>query len=402
MNQPPSRRLLAAALAAAVTALVAHAATVFLFFVGNSFAATVLGAANAFFGLATLVSFLLLLAGGYLTGFRTRPLALAVGVVAGVLGAVAGTTAGAVLAGSALGGDLLASVAPTLAGVNLTFVLCTALAAVALAPALRRRVADSRPAVLRRGRTALVRLPSATLEQGAVSHLERVPVDTARADEQWAAYVDAFRDEGWEVLEVPVADELADSVFVEDTVVLFGSLAVLTRPGAEHRRDELPGVEDILRSLGIRATRIVEPGTLDGGDVLKVGSTVYVGRGGRTNAEGIRQLRTAIVPLGFRVVPVPTSRVLHLKSAVTALPDGTVIGSAATVDDARIFPSFREMPEPAGAQVVVLDDSTVLMAASAPRSAALLESLGYRVVTVDISEFEKLEGGITCLSVRLR
>jgi dimethylargininase len=136
--------------------------------------------------------------------------------------------------------------------------------------------------------------------------------------------------------------------------------------------------------------------------VLKVGTTVYVGRGGRTNAAGIRQLRSILTPLGYTLVAVPMTKTLHLKSAVTALPDGTVIGWADVVDDPRLFDRFLPMPEEGGAHVVVLDEETVLMASSAPQSAALIEQLGYRVVAVDISEFEKLEGCVTCLSVRVR
>ncbi len=150
-----------------------------------------------------------------------------------------------------------------------------------------------------------------------------------------------------------------------------------------------------------RSAAIELPGTLDGGDVLKIDRTVYVGQGGRTNGDGIRQLRALLTPRGYAVVGVPVTKVLHLKSAVTALPDGTVVGHPDAVDHPEVFPRFLPMPEH-GAAVVVLDAATVLMAASVPASAALIESLGYRVITVDISEFEKLEGCVTCLSVRLR
>jgi dimethylargininase len=157
-----------------------------------------------------------------------------------------------------------------------------------------------------------------------------------------------------------------------------------------------------MRQLGLSIEQITLPGTLDGGDVLTVGTTVYVGRGGRTNAEGIRQLRVIAARLGFTVVAVPVSKVLHLKSAVTALPDGTVIGYAKVVDDASMFDRFLPVPEEAGSHVVVLSADTVLMAASAPGSADLIRELGYTVITVDISEFEKLEGCVTCLSVLVR
>ena len=136
--------------------------------------------------------------------------------------------------------------------------------------------------------------------------------------------------------------------------------------------------------------------------MLKVGSTVYVGRGGRTNPDGIRQLRSILEPLGVTVVAVPISKVLHLKSAVTALPDGSIIGYAPLVDDTAIFPRFVSVPEESGAHVVLLGGGRLLMAADCPRSAQLFVDLGYEPVPVDISEFQKLEGCVTCLSVRLR
>jgi dimethylargininase len=136
--------------------------------------------------------------------------------------------------------------------------------------------------------------------------------------------------------------------------------------------------------------------------VLKVGSTIYIGLGGRTNAEGIEQARAFFGAEGAQVVAVPTTKVLHLKSAVTALPDGTVIGYEPVVDDPGMFESFLAMPEEAGAHVVDLGDGKLLMAASCPRSVDVVAAMGYEPVVVDIGEFEKLEGCVTCLSIRLR
>ena len=229
------------------------------------------------------------------------------------------------------------------------------------------------------------------------------PVDQALADEQWDNYCAALVAEGWETVEVDAAPELADSVFVEDTVVMFGDLAVITNPGAESRRGEIEAVERTVRAIaGLTVARIEAPGTLDGGDVLKVGPVVYVGASSRTNAEGIRQLRELLTPHGYQVVAVPITKALHLKSAATALPDGTIIGDPALLDVTGVFPTFLPVPEPEGVAVVELSPTSLLMSASAPQTAAMLSGLGYRVVTVDISEFEKLEGCVTCLSVRVR
>ena len=249
---------------------------------------------------------------------------------------------------------------------------------------------------------ALVRPTSRRLAEGQLTHIERVPVDVDLAVQQWGEYCQALDTWGFETVAVPGDDALPDSVFVEDTVVAFDDFFVLTSPGAETRRAETDAVGDTLRGLGASQVAAIDlPGTLDGGDVLKIGRTAYVGQGGRTNGDGIRQLRALLTPRGYTVVGVPVTKVLHLKSAVTALPDGTVIGHPDDVDHPELFERFLPMPEH-GAAVVVLDASTVLMAASVPASTALIESLGYRVITVDISEFEKLEGCVTCLSVRLR
>lgn len=250
--------------------------------------------------------------------------------------------------------------------------------------------------------TALVRPPGPHLAAGIVTHRDRAPVDVIQAARQWGAYCDAMRRVGWHLIEVAAADDCPDAVFVEDTVVVYRNVAVISLPGAPSRRPETVAVESLLQGLGFSINHIVAPGTLDGGDVLKVDDIVYVGRGGRTNAEGVRQLRAILSPLGATVVAVPTDRVLHLKSAVTALPDGSIIGYPPLVDDPGFFPRFVPVAEESGAHVVLLGGSRLLLAADCPKSAEQLQDRGYDVTVVDISEFQKLEGCVTCLSVRLR
>jgi dimethylargininase len=250
------------------------------------------------------------------------------------------------------------------------------------------------------GRTALVRRPSSRLAEGIVTHIERRPVDVDLAHRQHGEYVAALRASGWSIHEVPPAHDRPDSVFVEDTVVIFDELAVITRPGAIERRPEVDAVEPVVRDLGLTVAHIEEPGTLDGGDVLQVDSTVYVGRGGRTNHDGVRQLRRLLADAGLerRVVAVSLGRVLHLKSAVTALPDGTFLAFPGLVETA-LFPGVRLVEEEPGCHVVLLGGEDVLLAASAPKTAVQLDDLGFSPVVVNISEYEKLEGCVTCLSV---
>jgi dimethylargininase len=245
---------------------------------------------------------------------------------------------------------------------------------------------------------ALVRRPSPRLAEGLLTHIDRVPVDIDLAYRQWDGYVEALQSVGWQTIEVAPASDHADSVFVEDTLVWWDGTAVVTFPGAVERRGEILGAEAAARELGANVVHIEPPDTLDGGDVLKIGERFYVGVGGRTTLGACEQLAEL---LRVEVIPVPTTKVLHLKSAVTALPDGTAVGYLPLVDDPGAFDSFLAVPEP-GAEVVVIDDETVLMATSTPRSRELFEARGLRVVAVDISEFEKLEGCVTCLSVRLR
>jgi len=240
------------------------------------------------------------------------------------------------------------------------------------------------------------------LAEGLVTHIERSPVDLDLALRQWDDYVAALEAEGWATIEVAPADDCPDAVFVEDAVVVFGDLAVISRPGADKRKPETPAVEATLRDLGYRIAHIEAPGTLDGGDVLKHGGTVLVGLGGRTNQAGLEQLTSAVAEFDVRVIAVPHTKVLHLKSAVTALPDGTVIGYPPLIEDAETWPGMLEVPEEPGSHVVVLDQQSVLMSTSAPRTAALFADRGLRVVTVDLTQYEKLEGCVTCLSVRLR
>lgn len=253
---------------------------------------------------------------------------------------------------------------------------------------------------------ALVRRPGPKLADGLVTHIERQPIDLDLAVDQWERYVTALSDHGWATSEVEPADDCPDAVFVEDAVVVFDDLAVVTRPGADTRLPETVGAEAAARAAGLEIHHVTDPGFLDGGDVLKVVNdaerTVYVGVGGRTNPQAVAQLAMLLSPRGWVVRPVPVHRVLHLKSAVTALPDGTVIGYPDLVDDPSAFPTFLAVPEPEGSHVVLLGDDRLLMSANAPESAELFRSMGYTPVPVDIGEFEKLEGCVTCLSVRIR
>ncbi|GAA1865006.1 dimethylargininase [Asanoa iriomotensis] len=246
--------------------------------------------------------------------------------------------------------------------------------------------------------TALVRVPSSRLADGIVTHIARTPVDVELARRQHDAYREALAAAGWSVVDVAPADDCPDSVFVEDTLVVCDDLAVVTRPGAPERRQEVSGARAAAEALLLDVVEIQAPGTLDGGDVLQVGDHVYVGLGGRTNKGGFDQLKTHLATRGRTTTPVTLHGVLHLKSAVTALPDGTLVALPNLID-IQALPQLLPVEEEAGCHLVPLGDERVLIAASAPRTTDLIDQMGFAPIVVDISEYEKLEGCVTCLSV---
>lgn len=259
-------------------------------------------------------------------------------------------------------------------------------------------------------RRALVRAPGPRLAEGLVTHIARSDsVDVDRATDQWDAYCAALTGAGYALTEVEPAPEHPDSVFVEDVLVVVDDLAVVTAPGAREREGEVVGARRAAQDLGLTVVELRdslaahgrEDVHLDGGDVLTIGRTLYVGVGGRTTGAGAEALGRAVADTGRTVQQVPISTTLHLKSQVTALPDGTVLGYRPLVDDAGRWSCFLEVPESEGAHVIALGERTVLMSDTAPRSADLVRSRGFEVVTLDVSEFVKLEGCVTCLSVRL-
>jgi dimethylargininase len=357
--------------------------------------------AGAFFFTASTILFFLIALAGLLGFLAKRRYSWVAGLIASAIAAITGMFIQVGMQGVGMTPEVIAVVFGSLFNDNLIFLIAGSVATVTAGTAIWRAVL-ARTKSDQPTKVALVRAPAANLAEGLITHIKRKKVNLELAEQQWDGYVAALNAAGWLTIEVEPRDDLADSVFIEDTVVMLGKVAVLSNPGADSRKPEVEGTEATLKELGVTMERIVSPGALDGGDVLKVGKTVYVGRGGRTNGEGIRQLRAIAAKQGYTVVAVPVTKALHLKTAVTALPDGTVIGYPPLVDDPRVFDRFLPVPEAHGTAVVVLAPDTVLMSSAAPKSAELFRELGYRVITVDISEFEKLEGCVTCLSVRMR
>ena len=248
---------------------------------------------------------------------------------------------------------------------------------------------------------ALVRAPSPALADGQVTFLDRRAVDVEVARAQHARYVRTLRSAGVEIVEAPPAPEHPDAVFVEDAVVAVDTLAVITRPGTSSRRGEGDGLVPLLQRRGFEVVELTAPATLDGGDVLQIDDVLYVGHPTRTNAAGIDRLRALVASRGREVIAVEVDAALHLKTVVTGLPDGALIARTDGFDRSAFADRHLVVAaEPSGANVLRLGD-TVVIAASAPRTAELLRQRGHDVVVVEIGELEKLEAGPTCLCVLL-
>lgn len=249
---------------------------------------------------------------------------------------------------------------------------------------------------------ALTRSIPPSLVRCELTHLARTPIDVERAAAQHDAYEDALTRLGCTVVRLPNEPEFPDSAFVEDTAVVLDELAVIARPGAESRRGETVSAAAALGEYRQLAC-IQAPGTLDGGDVLRIGQRIYVGMSGRTNADGVRQLAKLLAPYGYDVCGVEIRGCLHLKSAVTAVADDTILVNPRWLDMSHFRGLSRievHPAEPLAANALRVDE-TLLCAAAARQTRERLVAHGFPVESVDVSELAKAEAGVTCCSLIL-
>jgi len=247
---------------------------------------------------------------------------------------------------------------------------------------------------------AITRELNAAIGGCELTFLPRVSIDVALAQEQHQQYQSALSSLGCEVVVLPTEPDLADSVFVEDTAMVLDEVAVLLRPGVASRRPEVVGVEGVLRQYRTLVS-IQPPGTLDGGDLLRVGDTIYAGLSTRSNQSGIEQFRDIVRDYGFSVTPVETSKCLHLTSAVSAVAPDTLLINPDWVDRAA-FGDYElidvDKDEAHGANALLVEQS-IIYPSSFPRTTDNLATRGINVIPVDLSELQKAEGAVTCCSL---
>lgn len=250
---------------------------------------------------------------------------------------------------------------------------------------------------------AIIRPVSHSIQDCELTHMDRLPICARTAQEQHDAYARTLQNLGVDVIELPPLHDYPDAVFVEDTVVVVNELAVLARPGATSRRGEVESMRACIEDL--RETVCIEPpGTLEGGDVIQVGQTIYVGRSTRTNDEGIEQLRMHLSPHGYTIIAVPVPGALHLKTACASLGNGRLIANPEWIDVGHFdgLDIIEVHPdEPFAGNAVHVGD-TLIFARQHPLTAERLESHGLTLSLVNASELAKAEGSLTCKSVLLR
>ena len=249
---------------------------------------------------------------------------------------------------------------------------------------------------------ALTHLPSPHMECGERTFMERAAISIPQAMEQHQAYCRMLERCGYQVETLALNRAYADCTFIEDTAIVLEEIAVVGSMGSDARRGELDGVETLLRQYR-DVHRVVLPATLEGGDVLRIGRTLLVGLSSRTNAQGIKALSELVGRYRYRVQAIPVTGSLHLKTACTALPDEKLLVNPHWVDTRELreyATCFIPEEEPWGANVLCAKD-IVCLSDQHVRTADIISRFGFEVATVDISQFAKAEGGVTCLSILL-
>ena len=250
--------------------------------------------------------------------------------------------------------------------------------------------------------TAITRAVSPAIVRCELSFIARKPIDLARAQQQHHAYEALLAKLGAQVVSLPQEPDLPDSMFVEDPAIVLDELAVILPLGTVSRRGEAASLAQELAKYR-KLAYVQLPGTVEGGDVLRVGRKLFVGLTKRSNAEGIRQLTEIVKPHGYEVIPVPVTGCLHLKSAVTWIADNILLANRSWFDT-NPFASHDwidvDPAEPHAANALALG-GTVIFPASFPRTRERIAGFGHRVTPLDISELQKAESGLTCSSLLL-
>lgn len=369
--------------------------------------------ANAFGLAAPAVSvyLIVLIALGFLGVFRSWWTSALAGVLAVLVGGAVGYIIQIVSNGIELNAEAWSAIFGEFLGLNFPFTVMGIAAAALLCPPVYRSVSGEQlpgasaaryvagpalPSSISDSGSAFVRIPSEAMLDGKDDQGREL------ANEQWEAMVASFEEHGWGTQAIPEASSEKRAVFVGDNALVLGEQVIFARPKDDDRRGELPTVRETLDSAGAVFDDLEAPAVFDPADVVEGQGVLYVGVGGNTNASALRGLRKVVADRGYRVVAVPVTGKFALSDAMAVLPDGTKLVWQAAIEHPEVLGEQLAVEEPRGAAIVVLDEQTIAVPASAPGTAKLLATLGYQTEVLDISAFEAAGGTLPRMSLRSR
>jgi len=248
---------------------------------------------------------------------------------------------------------------------------------------------------------AIVKTPCTNFIKGITSASLGEP-DHRLALKQHKAYVKALEQCGLDVIVLDPDENFPDSVFIEDVCLITPECAVITNPGPASRRDEILGIDSVISETGLPVEKITDPATLEAGDIMMAGKRYYVGISQRTNPEGAYQLESILKKYGYSVIQVPLESVLHLKTGISYLENNNLLacGEFLTKPQLEGFNILEVEADESYAANSVWINGKVLVPEGFAKTAMMIENAGYEVIEVDVSEFRKLDGGLSCLSLR--
>ncbi|KAB1641639.1 hypothetical protein [Gulosibacter chungangensis] len=365
------------------------------------------------FGLAAPavgIYLIVLIALGFIGVFRSWWTSALAGLLAVLLGGTAAYIIQIVSNGLELNGEAWNAIFGEFVGLNFPFTVMGIVAAALLCPpvyraasgepvpgaAARYVAAPAAPSSITDSGSAFVRIPSEAMLEGK----DEAAIE--QANEQWEAMVTAFEEHGWGTQAIPEEPGEQRAVFVGDTALVLGEQVVFAKPKGDERRGELPTVRETLDNAGAVFDDLEAPAIFDPADVVEAEGVLYVGVGGNTNASALRGLRKVVTDRGYRVVAVPVAGKFALSDALSILPDGTKLVWQPAIEHPEVLGEQIAVEEPRGAAVLVLDEHTVAVPASAPATVKLVTSLGYQTQVLDISAFEAAGGTLPRMSLRSR
>jgi len=251
-------------------------------------------------------------------------------------------------------------------------------------------------------KNAIVRTPGRSIVKGLSDSKNLGLPNYERALIQHQSYIDALKKCGLDVLVLEPCEDYPDSTFVEDVALITPNCAIITRPGALSRRGEVRQIESVLQQKFNNIEQILAPGTIEGGDIMKVGDHYYIGLSERTNLEGAKQIIQILNKYGMSGSTISLNKVLHLKTGLSYLEENNLVINGEFIDESSLeqYNQIKIPENESYAANCIWINESVIIPLGHPTTKQRIKNAGYAIVETDVSEFQKLDGGLSCLSLR--